>query len=44
MPSNTSLEDQIVESRVPCLLKPVIIKKKIDKPKKSNHMDKSCYT
>ena len=40
MPSNTNIKNQIDESRMPCLLKPVIIKKKDVKPKPK---DEDCY-
>lgn len=29
MPSNINIENQIIDSRMPCLLKPVIIKKNL---------------
>ena len=38
MPSNTNIKNQIGEFRMPCLLKPVIIK-----PKKLKPMDEDCY-
>jgi hypothetical protein len=47
MPSINNLNDQkdknIESSHTLCLLESVI-KKKNKKPKKTNHMDNSCYT
>lgn len=38
MASNINIENQFIDPCISCLLKPVIIKKKI------NHMDENCYT
>jgi hypothetical protein len=38
MPSNTYIKNQIGDSSMPCLLKPIVIKKKDVKP-----IDKDCY-
>ena len=44
MPSINNLNDHNIESSyILCLLESVI-KKKNEKPKKTNHMDNSCYT
>lgn len=44
MPSNTNIKNQIDEFCMPCLLKPVIIKKKDVKPKpKPKPKDEDCY-
>jgi hypothetical protein len=37
MPSNINIENQIIDFHIPYLLKAVIIKKKDNKPKKTNY-------
>lgn len=44
MPSINNLNDHNIESSHTLCLLESVIKKKNKKPKKTNHMDNSCYT